>query len=85
MPAGSSAVAPTGTIACLRLAALSASGSNRIRRAKPAMIAAIFASISSSRTMLDAGEARDDLGRQVVGGRPEPAAGDDQVDSRRRP
>ena len=43
-------LAPTGTIACLRLAARSASGSNCIRFAKPARIAAIRASISSSRS-----------------------------------
>ena len=43
------------------------------------MIAAIFASIALVEHQLDPGEAGDDLGGQVVGGRAEPAAGDDQV------
>ena len=63
-------LAPSGIIACLRFAASSASGSKRMppreagddpRRSS--------ASIPSSSTMLDPGEPRDDLGRQVVGGR----------------
>ena len=49
-PPGRSSAAPRGTIACLRLASRSASGSKRSRRAKPARIPAIFSSISSSRT-----------------------------------
>ena len=60
-------------------------GSKSIRSAKPAMIAAIRSSISSSSAHLAAGEAGHDLGGEVVGGRPEAAAGDDQVGSPRRP
>ena len=69
MPAGSIASAPFGIIACLRFATRSASGSKRIRRAKPAMIAAIFCLHPLVELELDAGEAGDDLRGQVVGGR----------------
>ena len=48
VPAGSITSAPRGIIACLRFAARSASGSKRMRRAKPAMIRAIFCSMPSS-------------------------------------
>ena len=40
-------------------------------------------SSASSRTISRPANAPDDLGRQVVGGRPQPAAGDDQVDAAR--
>ena len=43
------------------------------------MISAIFASIPLVELQLHPGEARDDLRGQIVGGRAEPAAGDDQV------
>ncbi len=80
MPAGSSAIAPSGTIACLRLASRTASGSKRSRRAKRAMICAIFSSISLIEHQLATGEAAHDLGRQVIRRRPEPTGGDDQVE-----
>ena len=51
VPAGSSAMEPSGTIACLRLASCSGPGSNFIRAAKRSTIAAIFFSIPSSRTI----------------------------------
>ena len=49
MPTGSSAIAPSGTIACLRFAIRSASSSMFHRRAKRAMICPIRRSRSSSR------------------------------------
>ena len=79
MPTGSSATAPSGTIACLRLAICSASGSSFQRRAKRAMISPIRCSSASSSSSGAAREVGHDLGGQVVGGRPEPAARDDQV------
>jgi hypothetical protein len=52
VPAGSIGVAPSGTIACLRLPSRTASGSKRSRRAKREMISPILSSILSSRTSL---------------------------------
>ena len=74
------AIEPSGTIACLRVPSRRPSGSNFIRRAKSATIAVIRASIPSSRTISRPAKRGDDLGGDVVGGRPEPAAGDDQVE-----
>ena len=48
MPAGASASAPRGTIACLRLAASSAGPANPLRAAHPARIAAMCARMASS-------------------------------------
>ena len=71
VPAGSIAAAPAGTIACLRFASRSASGSKRIRRANPAMIRRDLRLHLLVEHELAAGEATHDLGREVVGGRPE--------------
>ena len=59
MPAGSSAVAPSGTIACLRLAVAQRLGVEAAAAARSrARIAAIFSSSASSRTSSRPGEAR---------------------------
>ena len=79
VPTGSSGVAPSGTSACLRFDSRIASSSKLKRRANPRRISAIFSSTSSSRKQLATGEAGDDLGGEVVGGRAEPARGDDQI------
>ena len=50
VPTGSSGVAPSGTIACLRFASITAPSSNLKRLAKPRRTSAIFSSTSSSRT-----------------------------------
>ena len=51
------------------------------RCASGATISAIRCSSASSSTIARPAKSADDLGREVVGGRPEAAAGDDQVDA----
>ena len=80
VPTGSRTVAPAGTTACLRLPRADRVGvevgpalQQRLEdRRDPLLAAARRATISRP------WNAADDLGRQVVGGRPEPAARDDQ-------
>ncbi len=79
MPTGFSATAPRGTMACLRFAASSAGPPKPVRAAKPARIPAIRACIaSSSSSSTPANRATTSVG-QVVRGRAEPAAGDDEL------
>ena len=82
MPTGSRIVAPSGIVACLRLPSSSASRSMpgpalgdalEDRRDPPAQ--------RLVHDHLAALEVADDLGGEVVRGRPEAAAGDDQVDA----
>ena len=79
VPTGSSTVAPSGITACLRFDARTASAS---RPGQRRIIGRRIASISSLEPRVEhhlaAAEAADDLGRQVVGSRTEPAARDDQ-------
>ena len=80
VPSGSSAVEPSGIIACLRLAARIASVSNRRQRlAKARRIAAIFSSISSSRTISRPAKRPTTSAVRSSAVGPEPARGDDQV------
>ena len=81
MPAGLIAVAPTGTIACLRLASRRASGSKFMRLANSARIVGDLLLHLLVQDELAAGEAADDLRGQVVRGRAQAAAGDDEVHS----
>ena len=71
---------PAGITACLRLdCARSRRGRGPASaRISGARISAIRCSSASSSTISRPAEAPDDLGREVVGGRPEAAAGDDQ-------
>ena len=79
VPTGSSATAPSGTIACLRFAIWSASGSRFQRRAKRAMISPMRRSSASSSRSGRPAKSRHDLRGEVVRGRPQAAARDDQV------
>ena len=79
MPTGSSAVAPSGTIACLRLASITASSSKSEAAGEAAQDLGDLLLHLLVEDQLAAGEAGDDLGGEVVGGRAEPAGGDDQV------
>ena len=85
VPTGSSTVAPAGTTACLRFDARIASGSRSGQRdISGRRISAIRSSKRLVEDHLAPRERPDDLGGQVVGRRPQPAAGDDQVDAARR-
>ena len=86
VPTGSSTVAPSGTSACLRLL-----GAHRVLvEVAPAAAqpledrpdALLERRVERQRAP---GEVRDDLGGQVVGGRAEAAAGDDEVEALGRP
>ena len=80
VPTGSITYAPSGTSACLRLAARTASKSQwRKRCIRPRRMSAIRSSSASSSTERPAREARHHLHGHVVGGRAEAAARDDQV------
>ena len=81
VPAGSTVIAPSGTIACFRFATFSASGSMRKRRAKPAQDLGDPLLHALVEDQLAARERPHDLGGEVVGGRPQPAGGDDQLEA----
>ena len=81
MPTGSSGIAPSGTIACLRLASSTASSSKLKRLREAAQDLGDLRLHLLVEDQLAAGEAGDHLRRQVVGGRPQAAGGDDQVHS----
>ncbi len=79
VPTGSSTVAPSGIIACLRFEIRIASRSRLGQRCiSPARISSIRASRPGSSTISRPLKRAHDLGGEVVGGRTEAAAGDDQ-------
>ncbi len=82
VPTGSSTVAPRGIVACLRLPARTASrsrlGKRVASRAHDLGDAPLERLVEHHLATL---EAADDLGRQVVRRRPQPAAGHDDVDA----
>ncbi len=79
VPTGSSAIAPSGTIACLRLAA---ADGLLVEAEAPREAAQDRRNLPLHflvEHQLAAGEAGDDLRGEVVGGRPQAAGGNDQV------
>ena len=83
VPTGGSTVAPAGTCACLRTAAAVASGSTSpaAAAAEPLDDAAdVLLELGVERRLASL-EPADHLGGEVVRGRAEPAAGDDEIDA----
>ena len=80
VPAGSSTAAPAGTCACLRAPARIAASSPPTRARRRVTIPQIRSSSAGSSSIVNAHPRRDDVGGQIVRGRPQAARRDDQVD-----